>query len=367
MIEIMGKYTTAKVFADILEPDAYAQLLKLVNQEFMDGCKVRVMPDVHMGKGCTIGTTIAIGQKVVPNLVGVDIGCGMLTVKLGKIDLDLEKLDAYIRKFIPSGTSNNKNKMAKLQKLEDLRCLKSLSKSAGEFEFAIGSLGGGNHFIEVGVDEEDEKYLVIHSGSRNLGNQVAKYYQNVAINDCKGKGIDKELSYLEGAHRDDYLHDMKIVQEYASLNRRTMAARILNGLLRMKLDSFEHFSTIHNYIEMESNMLRKGAVSAKDGEKLLIPINMRDGSLLCVGKGKEDWNQSAPHGAGRLMSRSKAKEDISIEEFEDSMKDVFSKSVGLSTIDEAPQAYKPIESIIENVKDSVEIIARIKPIYNFKA
>lgn len=402
---IQGKYTKAKVFTDNIEQEAIEQLKELCNQPFVEGCKVRIMPDTHTGSGCVIGFTADLGDKVIPNIVGVDIGCGMLTIKLGKIDIDLERLDEVINKFIPSGQNVHEGRMVRYPKLQELRCYRSL-KNTKRIERSIGSLGGGNHFIEVDVSDEGDLYLVIHSGSRNLGNQVARIYQNLAIDLCSGredyytkrdeiietfkkegrrKEIQKELKKLEalyaelkpiyprdlcfltGLYREDYLNDMKICQEYATLNRETMADIILNKLFNKSLHDFEYFETIHNYINFKDNIIRKGSVSAYEGEKLIIPINMRDGSLICVGKGNEDWNYSAPHGAGRVMSRTKAKEQISYEEFRESMKGIYTTSVSESTIDEAPMVYKPMEEIIKNICDTVDIIDIIKPIYNFKA
>ena len=407
MIELNGKYATAKVFTDNIESEAISQIIELCNQEFANGANVRIMPDTHAGKGCVIGFTMNIQDKIVPNLVGVDIGCGMHTTLLGMMDIDLKELDDYINNNIPSGFNINKNpKVHEEELIESLRCFREIPKSSREFNRAIGTLGGGNHFIEVNMDSAENKYLVIHSGSRNLGHQVAIYYQNKAfdyhnglddefelkkkalIKEYKDKGrrkeiqnalkkltkecmkvskLPKDLCYLEGQLMDDYLHDMKIVQGYANLNRETMARRIVEECFGFDFSKLYKFQTIHNYINMEDNVLRKGAISANYGEDVLIPINMRDGSLLCVGKGNEDWNNSAPHGAGRLMSRSKAKDTLSMDDFEESMKDVYTTSVMRSTLDEAPMAYKPIEEIIANVEDTVEIIDIIKPIYNYKA
>ncbi|MDS0525262.1 RtcB family protein [Clostridium sp. SHJSY1] len=402
---IQGKYNTAKVFTDNIEGEAIDQLLELCNQPFVEGAKVRIMPDTHKGSGCVIGFTADLGDKVIPNIVGVDIGCGMLTINIGKIQIDLEYLDKIINKYIPSGKNTHEGRKVKFEKLQELRCFRSL-KNTKRIEKSIGTLGGGNHFIEVDKDEEENLYLVIHSGSRNLGTQVADLYQNLAIDLCSGKEeyyikreeiikefksqgrrkeIEKELKnlkqqydelmpsyprslcFLTGKYREDYLHDMNICQEYATLNRSVMADIILNKLLGKSVKDFEWFNTIHNYINFDDNIIRKGSVSAYEGEKLLIPINMRDGSLVCIGKGNEDWNYSAPHGAGRLMSRTKAKKNINYEEFKKSMEGIYSTSVTEDTLDEAPMVYKPIEEIIENIKDSVEILGIIKPIYNFKA
>ncbi len=392
-----------KIFADLVETEAVAQINKLIEQDAFKDCKIRVMPDVHTGVGCVIGFTADLGEKVIPNIVGVDIGCGMLTVDLGKQDIDLGKIDNIIRNNIPYGKNVHEGRLVKFDKLKELYCYRDL-KDTKRIEKSVGTLGGGNHFIEIDVDDNGNKYLIIHSGSRNLGNQVALYYQNLAIDLISGKdelfakqkelieeykssgrkkeiqsaikemnkefqskelNIPKELCYLEGEYREKYLHDMKICQEYASLNRRHMASLILDNYTNLKARA--SFETVHNYIDHKSNIVRKGAISAKKGEKLLIPINMKDGCILGIGKGNEDWNFSAPHGAGRLMSRTKAKELLNIEEYQSSMSGIYSTCVNKSTIDESPMAYKPIESIIDNIKDTVEIISVIKPIYNFKA
>lgn len=391
-----------KIFTENIEPEALNQIYTLIKQPAFSDCKVRIMPDVHAGAGCVIGFTADLGDKVIPNIVGVDIGCGMLTVKLGNIEIDLAELDAAIRKRIPSGRNVHEGRCVRFDELQQLRCFREL-RDTKRLERSVGTLGGGNHFIEIDVDQDGTKYLVIHSGSRNLGKQVAEYYQNLAIEIMQGKdellakqekliaeykaqgrrkeiqtaikelhrkfnpnplGIPKDLCYLTGKYREDYLHDMKICQRFAVMNRRQMANAILDEMGLKEIDSFE---TIHNYIEFESNIVRKGAISAKEGEMLLIPINMRDGCILGVGKGNEDWNYSAPHGAGRIMSRSKAKELVSLEEFEDSMKGIFTTSVSQSTIDESPMVYKPMDEIVENIKDTVDIVKIIKPIYNFKA
>lgn len=391
-----------KIFTENIEEEALEQINTLIKQAAFKNCKVRIMPDVHAGKGCVIGFTADLGDKIIPNIVGVDIGCGMKTIQLGKVDLDLEKLDKVIRKNIPSGRNVHQGRLNRFDKLQELYCYRIL-RDTKRIERSIGTLGGGNHFIEVDVDIEGNKYLIIHTGSRNLGNQVAKYYQNLAIELMQGKGdiyekekmliaeykeqgkrkeiksvlkklhknfnpsplnIPKDLCYLTGKYREQYLHDMSICQEYADLNRKTIASLVLDSY---GISSINEFSTIHNYIDHDSNIVRKGAISAKKGELLLIPINMRDGCILGVGKGNKDWNESAPHGAGRLMSRSKAKKTLSLDEFKESMSGVYTTSVGLPTIDEAPMAYKPIEEIVDNITDTVEVLEIIKPIYNFKS
>ncbi len=394
-----------KIFTENIEDQAIKQIDLLLEQEPFRNCKVRIMPDVHAGKGCVIGFTADLGDKVIPNIVGVDIGCGMLCVELGNIEIDLEKLDKVINKYIPAGRNIREHNSMNFEIINQLYCLREL-KETKKFNRAIGTLGGGNHFIELDIDDENNKYLVIHTGSRNLGKQVADYYQNLAIQLCSGKEemfkrkeeiiktykeqgrkleiqkalkqleteykqnkpeLPNELCYLTGKYREMYLHDMKICQEYATENRNKIAQQILSKLIDTGIIVFPYFHTIHNYISFEDNIVRKGAISAKKGEKVLIPINMRDGSIIAVGKGNTDWNNSAPHGAGRLMSRHKAKEVFNLKEFKDSMKDIYSTSVVEDTIDEAPFVYKPMQEIIDNIKDTVEIQKIIKPIYNFKA
>lgn len=402
-----------KIFTDNIEQEAVEQINLLLEQEPFKDCKVRIMPDVHAGKGCVIGFTADLGDKVIPNIVGVDIGCGMLCVELGKIELNLEKLDKIINEYIPAGRNIREQKLVNFEKINNLYCLREL-KETKKFNRAIGTLGGGNHFIEIDVDDENNKYLVIHTGSRNLGKQVADYYQDLAIQLCSGKedmfkrkeeiiktykeqgkkseiekalkelekeyeqskpNLPNELCYLEGKYREMYLHDMKICQEYASLNRLNIAKEILMNYFELTyVPEIDYppimnngFETIHNYISFEDNIVRKGAISAKKGERVLIPINMRDGSIIAIGKGNEDWNNSAPHGAGRIMSRHKAKETFKLDEFKETMKDIYSTSVVEETIDESPFVYKPMQEIIDNIKDTVEIEKIIKPIYNFKA
>lgn len=392
-----------KIFTENIDHEALSQIYTLIKQPAFSECKVRIMPDVHAGAGCVIGFTADLGSKVIPNIVGVDIGCGMLTVSLGNIDIDFEKLDHVIKSYVPSGKSVHESEIVDFPSLETLICTKNL-KNTHHLACSIGTLGGGNHFIEIDGDEAGNKYLVIHSGSRNLGKQVAEIYQRKAIEnlhegkkallkeqaklaaELKASGrkkeiqsalnhlnktfkpttakIPKELCYLEDQNREDYLHDMQICQQFAVENRKQIANIILQHMGWKALDQFE---TIHNYIELETNMVRKGAISAKLGEKVLIPINMRDGCILGVGKGNDDWNQSAPHGAGRILSRSQAKEIISLEEFQNSMKGIYSSSVRRDTIDESPMVYKPLQEIIDNIQDTVEIVKIIKPIYNFKA
>lgn len=401
-----------KIFTDNIEQEAIDQINTLMEQPAFSDCKVRIMPDVHAGAGCVIGFTADLGDKVIPNIVGVDIGCGMLTVELGEItnrystknvtEIDFEKLDNAIREHVPSGFNVHTGRVMRFPKLQQLHCYREL-KDTKRFERSIGTLGGGNHFIEIDEGSDGKKYLVIHTGSRNLGKQVADYYQNLAVELMEGKdklyamqeqlianykaqgrkkeiqdaikelhrnfnpnplNIPKDLCYLTGKYRDQYLHDMTICQEFAKINRVNISLAIMDAMGWVPLSTFE---TIHNYIEFETNMVRKGAISAKAGERLLIPINMRDGCILGVGKGNEDWNCSAPHGAGRIMSRHKAREVVSLDAFKEAMDGIFTTSVSSETIDEAPMVYKPMDEIVENIKDTVDILEIIKPVYNFKA
>ena len=367
MIEINGQYNTAKIFTDNLEPSAEGLIKAFCDQEHSAGSKIRIMPDVHAGKGCTIGTTMTITDKIVPNIVGVDIGCGMLTVKLKEKRINLPELDSFIRQTIPYGREVRERSHRSHGRLDiyDLRCVKKIDiRRAKE---SIGTLGGGNHFIEVDKDDEENLYLVIHTGSRNLGLRVAEYYQKKAYNYCGGRNqavIPYELAYLSGEDMQDYLHDMEFMQRFADLNRTVIKEVILEHL---KLTELTSFTTIHNYVDTEAMILRKGAVSAKNGEQLLIPMNMREGSLVCTGLGNEDWNFSAPHGAGRLMSRKDAFNSFTLSSFEESMKGIYTTSVSRDTIDECPMVYKPMDEIIRNIGETVTVDKIIKPIYNFKA
>ena len=397
---IEGKFNKAKIFTDVVEEMALKQIELLCNQEFVKESMIRIMPDVHAGAGCTIGTTMTIKDKIVPNLVGVDIGCGMETIKIKNKHIELEKLDKLIHEKIPSGYNIRKesHKYNEEIDLNELRCIASGKINILRAEKSLGTLGSGNHFIEANKDEEGKIYIVIHSGGRHLGLEVAGFYQELAyqtlngntkkdverlIENYKAEGKEKEiesaikelketvktsipkaLAYVEGDILEDYIHDMKIVQRFAMLNRKAMMDEIIRG---MKLKVEDEFTTIHNYIDTDEMILRKGAVSAKEGEKLLIPINMRDGSLICIGKGNKDWNYSAPHGAGRLMSRSEAKNSFTVSEFKKQMKNIYTTSVNAETLDECPMAYKSMEDIISNISESVEILKVIKPIYNFKA
>lgn len=396
MIEVNGKYNSAKIFTDIVEDSAVAQVKELCDREFVQNEKIRIMPDAHAGAGCVIGTTMTVTDKIVPNLVGVDIGCGMETVKIKGKYIEPMQLDKLIYRAVPSGfdVRDTPHRYAEQIDLTELKCAKYVDLDRAER--SLGTLGGGNHFIEADKDDENNIYIVVHSGSRHLGVEVAKYYQEAGykqlllnkddesklIEELKAQGrqkdiqkeiaklrgktvsVPKHLAYVSGELFKDYIHDMRIVQRFAELNRRAMMNEILKG---MGLKAEEQFTTIHNYIDTENMILRKGSVSARSGEKLLIPINMRDGSLICIGKGNPDWNYSAPHGAGRLMSRSAAKESFTVSEFKKQMKGIYSTSVCKETLDECPMAYKGMDDIVNNIGDTVEILKIIKPVYNFKA
>ena len=398
MLEVSGQYNTAKIFTDVVDQASIAQVITLCSQEFVQGSRIRLMPDVHAGAGCTVGTTMTITDKVVPNLVGVDIGCGMETVRLREDHMEMQRLDKVIREKIPSGFDirDRAHRYADRINLEELRCARHVDLLRAEK--SVGTLGGGNHFIEVDRDDQGQLYLIVHSGSRHLGLQVANYYQNAGyqmlnrsdpqaeqalIAELKAQGreksiqkelkklrntkrtaIPKPLAYVSGALFDDYLHDMEIVQRFAALNRQAMVDEILKG---MKFRADDQFTTIHNYIDTGEMVLRKGAVSAKSGERLLIPINMRDGSLICTGLGNEDWNCSAPHGAGRLMSRAEAKQSFTVSAFKKEMDGIYTTSVGAATLDECPMAYKPMEAIVDNIAPTAQIEQIIRPVYNFKA
>ena len=393
MFELNGKYNNCKIFTDNCDNETISQLMTLLNQESVKDSKIRIMPDTHAGKGCVIGTTMTLKDKVIPNLVGVDIGCGMYAIKLEETEIDYKKLDETIHKYIPSGFSIHDRAIANFN-ISDIYAPINIDRA----EKSLGTLGGGNHFIEMNKGNDDHLWLVIHTGSRHLGTEVCKHYQDLAYNKIRNNGIKekidetitklkaegkhheientikilkmqagpipKDLCYVEGIDFDNYIHDMKLTQEYAAMNRETIAKQIVE---HMNLHIIESFQTIHNYIDTDNMILRKGSVSARDDELLIIPMNMRDGSLICRGKGNPDWNYSAPHGAGRLMSRSKAKENVSLKDFQKSMEGIYTTSVNQSTIDESPFVYKPMQEIIDNIKDTVEIIDIVKPVYNFKA
>lgn len=400
MLEIKGKINTAICYATVVEEEAVEQIRRMCDHDFTRGAKIRIMPDVHAGKGCTIGTTMTIVDKVVPNIVGVDIGCGMYTVELGRIDIDFAKVDAATH-YIPSGRAVWEGRVEQFV-LSDLRCYRNL-KQTKRLEKSLGTLGGGNHFIEIDAAADGTKYLVIHSGSRNLGKQVAEYYQQLAIDlnagkadyfvkrdelirTYKGQGrraeiqktlkelekawqgkaptIPADLCYLYGTYLEDYLHDVDICQQFAKRSREKMAEIILE---RTEMAALSAFHTIHNYIHTEEMILRKGAIAAHQDEMVLIPINMRDGSVLARGKGNPEWNYSAPHGAGRIMSRTKAREILDLEAYKKMMEGVYTTSVNKTTLDEAPMAYKSLKDIIDVIQETVDVIEILKPIYNFKA
>ena len=398
MITIQGLYNTAVCYTPALEDLAAKQIKAVCDQAEFAGCKIRVMPDVHAGKGCTIGTTMTIRDKIVPGMVGVDIGCGMETVELAESEIDFAKLDALIRKEIPYGREVRDTLHALNTEIDltQLRCADQVNLNRAMR--SIGTLGGGNHFIEVDRSEDGRLFLIVHSGSRHLGTEVAEYYQNEGrralwgganyqiqevIAQLKAEGrfkeiqktisalrtehelsIPKDLAYVEGKLFEDYIHDMKITQQFAMLNRKAMVDVIMTG---MGFTAVEAFTTIHNYIDTDAMILRKGSVSARAGEKLLIPINMRDGGLICVGKGNQDWNCSAPHGAGRLMSRRAAFNVLSMEEFKREMEGIYTTCVLPDTLDESPMAYKSMDEIIDQIGPTAEIVERIRPVYNFKA
>ena len=398
MLEIKGKVNTAVCFARVIEDEAIEQIRRMCDTEMTRGSRIRIMPDVHAGKGCTIGTTMTITDKAVPNVVGVDIGCGMYTVKLGKVDIDFEKADEACH-IIPSGFDTWEGVKWPFA-LTELRCYREL-RDAKRLNRSLGTLGGGNHFIEIDAAGDGTKYLVIHSGSRNLGKQVAEYYQQLAIDlnqgkeeylnkrdqiieDYKAAGrkseiqtalkaikwekkdatVPDDLCYLYGSYLDDYLHDVEICQAFARLSREKMAEVILE---HTGLEAIEAFHTIHNYIDTDEMILRKGAIAAHEGELVLIPINMRDGSVLAYGKGNPDWNYSAPHGAGRIMSRTKAKDVIEMEDYRKAMEGIYTTSVSTATLDEAPMAYKSLEDIIDVIEESVDVVEVLKPVFNYKA
>lgn len=398
MLEIKGSRITAICYGSIIEDEAIEQIQRMCNQDFAEGSSIRIMPDVHVGKGCTIGTTMTVKDKAVPNLVGVDIGCGMYTVNLGNQEIDLEKFDEACH-YILSGKKAWDGRQERFD-LTELRSFRSLKRSKW-IEKSLGTLGGGNHFIEIDQTSDGTKYLVIHTGSRNLGKQVAEIYQQLAIELHQGKEeyfnkkdaliaeykaagrrkeiqqalkelhwknkpllIPEDLCYVYGTYFNDYLYDVSICQKFASRNRELIAEILLD---RCGLNGMDAFHTVHNYIDVDEMILRKGAIAAHSGERVLIPINMRDGSILALGKGNPEWNYSAPHGAGRLMSRSKAKETLSMDAYKEAMKGIYTTSVNESTLDESPFAYKSLKDMIDVIKDSVDIIDVMKPIYNFKA
>ena len=379
MFEIRGKYNTAIVYAGRTDQESVAQVMTMCNTPYLAESRIRMMPDMHAAEGCTVGTSMTITGKANPAWVGGDIGCGMQVYKLREREIDCAALDALIRAEIPSGASifPTENKAVRALNLQELICYDQIRHKT--VEASLGTLGGGNHFIEVDRDTDGALYLVIHSGSRRLGRDVANYWQNEAF--CQVNGFDpklfarkkvdiskaavrKDLSYLEGDALAGYLHDMDIAVAYARRSRECMGEAILNGL---GLHAVERFATIHNYIDTKHGILRKGAVSAQKGETLIIPINMRDGSLICVGKGNPEWNFTAPHGAGRMMTRSQAKTEISIDAYRAAMEGVYTTSVSESTLDESPMAYRGIDEILDVIEDTAEVTALLTPVYNFKA
>jgi RNA-splicing ligase RtcB len=400
MIEIRGRYNTAICYCDEMDETARLQIQDMCDQPVFANSQIRIMPDVHAGKACTIGTTITVEDRAVPNLVGVDIGCGMETVTLEEKQIDFDRLDRVIREQVPSGQSvrNRPHPLNAEIDLTALRCGAAIDMCRAVL--SLGTLGGGNHFIEVDRDEDGTLYLVIHSGSRYLGVQTAGYYQKLGwktlnrvpaearealIERYKAEGRTAELNdalralseeyaqtanvperfaYVEGENLEDYIHDMRLVQSFAALNRQAMAQAILEG---MGLNAADQFTTTHNYIDTEHRILRKGSVSAQKGERLLIPINMRDGALLCVGKGNPEWNFSAPHGAGRLLSRTAAQDALTVEEFQREMEGIYTTCVSQGTLDESPMAYKGIDAILSQIGPTAEVIRQIRPIYNYKA
>ena len=367
MVTLNGQYNNAQVFTDNLDDKSAEQITEMLNQVWIKDAKVRMMPDVHPGKGCTIGTTMTITDKIVPNLVGVDIGCSVSVYKLkSPIEIDFAKLDKNIRQNIPTGSNIRKIKAAEADEInfDELRC--DIDKTRAEY--SLGTLGSGNHFIEIDKDDDDKIYIVIHSGSRHLGTEVCEWYQNLATEKCAAKNdpTPNYLAYLEGEDMENYLHDMRIAQHFAALNHQAMIKTIMIGLRLNESDIDEHLRTMHNYIDLDNMILRKGAVSAQAGEKLIIPMNMRDGSLICIGKGNPDWNCSAPHGAGRILTRTQAKKAINMEEFKQSMSGIYTSCVSSGTIDEAPMVYKPMEEILSQIGDTVTVENVIKPVYNFK-
>ena len=397
-MEIAGKVSTAICYARVIEDEAINQIRRMCDYEFTAGAKIRIMPDVHAGAGCTIGTTMTITDKAVPNIVGVDIGCGMFTVKLGNADIDFAIFDEAAH-YVPSGFNVWEGRQERFD-LTRLKCYRNL-KDSRRIERSLGTLGGGNHFIEIDRSTDGTHYLVIHTGSRNLGVQVATHYQHIAIELAQGKedyfkqrdeiirtykeqgrrteiqgalqalkweakqnDIPEDLCWLYGEYLSDYLHDITICQEFARRNREKIAEVLLS---RTGLTGVESFHTIHNYIDTDEMILRKGAIASHAGELVLIPINMRDGSVLARGKGNPEWNYSAPHGAGRIMSRTAARETLNLEEYRASMQGVYTTSVNAGTLDESPMAYKSLDDIIDVIGETVDVIEVMKPVYNFKA
>ena len=391
-MNIEGQFNTAKVFSETLEDNCIQQIKDICSLKIFSENRIRIMPDVHSGKGTVIGLTIDCSSSpdfMIPNIIGVDIGCGVMVLELEDIDIDFSSLDNFIRKQIPHGQDVNKGWKKEDFSREFIKKIQHLSdKTNTNFDrnmSSIGSLGSGNHFIEVSESYSGKKYLVVHSGSRHLGYQIARYHQKVAEKLCMEE-VPRDLKYLDGKFVSKYLEDMKVCQSFATLNRLFMILRIAHHLnldlswikrgISLALDgrplhllgnNSPLWQSVHNYFNFEDHILRKGAVSAHEGEKLIIPFNMRDGSIIARGKGNSDWNFSAPHGAGRVLSRHQARTLLNMDEFKESMKGVYSSSISTRTLDEAPKAYKPKDEIIALMEPCVEVINEIKPIYNFKA
>lgn len=370
MLQIKGEFGEATVFSDTTEKSAITQLYNLCNQEFTAGETIRIMPDVHAGAGCVIGTTMTVTKnRIVPNLVGVDVSCGLEVVDLGIMEFDnFSTLDKIIKHLVPCGHNIRKDAHPFAEQI-DFESIKTPDLALGKAAKSIGTLGGGNHFIELDRGDDDHLYLVIHSGSRNIGLQIATHYQKIAQD--KHPELPKDLAYVEGEDFDNYVHDMRIMQRFALLNRKAMADVICRNMEWStgvsNWNAENSFTTTHNYVDLDNMILRKGAVSAQAREKLIIPFNMKDGSVICVGKGNADWNYSAPHGAGRICSRGDAKRNFSMDEFKEKMQGVYSSCVNEATIDESPMAYKPFQEIVDNMKDTVDVVTRLMPIYNYKA
>lgn len=363
MIKIENTYSSAVIYADGCDAGTEGLLRALCGSPLAAGSRIRIMPDVHPGKGCAVGTTMTITDKVAPGLVGVDIGCGMEVYRVAGRRMELQKLDRIVRDKVPAGSANRSkpHRFAEKVDIDALRCSRHVQKDRARR--SIGTLGGGNHFIEVDEGEDGTRWLIIHSGSRHLGFEVASWYQEKAFRQSP-EGTSFELAWAEGALLEDYLHDVALVQEFAALNRQAIADEIIRG---MKLNVEESFSTVHNYIDRENRILRKGAVSAQEGERLIIPLNMRDGSLLCVGKGNEDWNFSAPHGAGRKLNRAQVRQSFTVSRFKKEMQGIYSSSINKDTLDECPMAYKEPDAILSQIGPTVEVTERLRPVYNFKA
>ncbi len=362
---IKGIYAEAKIFTDDVEDYAQAQVKMICDSETAEGSTICMMPDIHPGRIAPIGLSMTVTGKVVPQLLGVDIGCGMTCVKLNKNNVEFQKLDRVIRENIPSGFAIRREPhyMAEKFSCEGIRCIRHINRQKAER--SLGTLGGGNHFIELDKADDGSLYLVVHTGSRHLGEEVAEYYTKLA-NRClkeQGKEVPYYLSYLEGEHKAAYLEDVRIIQQYAEWNRQIIVREILKG---MKWKAVEQFSVAHNYLD-DSGILHKGSISARREERVIIPANMRDGMILGVGKGNADWNYSAPHGSGRKLKREDVKKQHTVSEFKKEMKGIYSSCVGADTLDEAPFAYRPIMEIAEQIKDTVEVTEILKPVYNFKA